>query len=40
MNPLAIACARRKRVDARLIYRDPLGNAEFLPDPIAQTSKG
>jgi hypothetical protein len=40
MNPLAIACARRKRVDARLIYRDPLGDTEFLPDPIAQTSKG
>jgi hypothetical protein len=40
VNPLAIARARGKRVDTRLIYRDPLGDTEFLPDPIAQTSKG
>jgi hypothetical protein len=40
MNPLAIAGAGSKRIDARLIDRDPIGNTEFLPDPIAQTSKG
>jgi hypothetical protein len=40
MNPLVIARTRRKRVDARLIYRDPIGKTKFLPDPIAQTSEG
>ncbi len=29
MNPLAIAGAGRKRVDAWLIYRDPIGKSEF-----------
>jgi hypothetical protein len=40
MNPLAIAGAGRKGVDAWLIYRDPIGKTEFLPDSIAQTGKG
>jgi hypothetical protein len=40
MNPLTIAGAGSKRVDARLIYRDPIGKTKLLPDPIAQTGKG
>jgi hypothetical protein len=40
MNPLAIAGAGRKRVDALLIYRDPIGKSEFMPDFFAQTGKG
>jgi hypothetical protein len=40
MNPLSITRTGRKHVDARLIDRGPIRKAEFLPDPIAQTSKG
>jgi hypothetical protein len=40
MNPLAIAGAGRKRVDAWLIDRDPIGKSEFMPNSFAQTGKG
>jgi hypothetical protein len=39
MNPLAIAGAGRKRVDAWLIYRNPIGKSEFMPNSFAQTGK-
>src|SRR5437868_3538709 len=40
VNPLAIAGAGSKRIDARLIYRDPIGESEFGPNSFAQTGKG
>jgi len=40
MNPLTIAGAGRKRVDAWLVNGRPIGKTEFLPDSIAQTRKG
>jgi hypothetical protein len=40
VNPLAVAGAGSEHIDAPLIQRDPIGNTELLPDPIAQTSKG
>jgi hypothetical protein len=30
-----ISGARRKRIDARLIYRNPIGDAELLPNSFA-----
>ena len=39
MNPLVIAGAGGKRVDAWLIYLDPIGKSEFMPDSFAQTRK-
>src|ERR1700735_2187395 len=40
MNPLAIAGAGRKCVDAWLIYLDPIGNSEFMPNSFVQTGQG
>ena len=40
MDPLMIAGAGRKRVDARLVDRDPIGNAELMPDVFAQVRQG
>src|SRR6201999_4358665 len=40
MDPSAIAGAGRKRVDAWLIYRDPIGKSEFMPNSFAQAGKG
>jgi hypothetical protein len=40
MNPLTIAGAGRKRVDAWLVHGRPIGKTEFLPDSITQTRKG
>ena len=40
MNPLMVAGAGRKRVDARLVDRNPIGKAELLSDSIAQAGKG
>jgi len=38
VNPLTIACAGRKRIDACLVDGHPIGDAEFLPDPFVQAS--
>ncbi len=40
MNPLMVAGAGRKRVDTRLVDLNPTGNAEFMPNFLAQTGKG
>src|SRR6266702_5729897 len=40
MNPLPIAGTGRKRVDTRLVDRDPTGNTEFMSNFLAQTGKG
>jgi hypothetical protein len=40
VNPLAIAGTGRKCVDAWLIYRDPIGKSEFMPNSFAQADKG
>src|SRR5580704_1298619 len=40
VNPLAVAGAGCKRVDAWLIYLDPIGKSEFKPYSFAQTGKG
>src|SRR6266851_364976 len=40
MNPLVIAGTGRKRVDTRLVDFNPTGNAEFMPNFLAQTGKG
>jgi hypothetical protein len=40
VNPLAIAGAGRKRVDAWLINRNPIGNTKFLSNAFAQAGKG
>src|SRR4029077_13144384 len=40
MNPLMIAGAGRKRVDALLIHRNPIGKSEFLSNSFAQTGEG
>ncbi len=38
MDPLMIAGAGRKGVDAWLVYRNPIGKAELMPDPCVQAS--
>src|SRR3984893_16154246 len=40
MNPLMIAGTGRKRVDTRLVDRNPTGNTEFMSNFLAQTGKG
>src|ERR1700737_1931308 len=40
MNPLMVAGARRKRVDAWLVDRDPIGHAELLSHSLVQSGKG
>src|ERR1700682_3884436 len=40
MNPLLIAGTGRKRVDTRLVDRNPTGNTEFMSNFLAQTGKG
>src|SRR5450631_791088 len=40
MNPLMVAGARRKAVDAWLVDRDPIGHAELLSDFFVQSGKG
>src|ERR1700675_4441185 len=40
MNPLVIAGTGRKRVDPRLVDRNPTGNTEFMSNFLAQTGKG
>src|SRR5450631_146565 len=40
MNPLTVAGARRKRVDAWLVDRDPIGHAELLSGSFVQSGKG
>jgi hypothetical protein len=39
MDPLMIARARRKRIDPRLVDGDPIRNAKFLSNPLAQAGK-
>src|SRR6266481_6498032 len=39
VDPLVIPSTGCKRVDARLVDRNPTGNAEFLPNSFAQTGK-
>jgi hypothetical protein len=39
MNPLVIAGAGGKRVDAWLVYLDPIRKPELLPNSFAQTRK-
>jgi hypothetical protein len=40
MNPLPIAGACSKRIDTRLIDRDPIRQTEFLSNSFAQTGEG
>src|SRR3984893_1334436 len=40
VDPLVIAGTGRERVDTRLVDRNPIRNAEFLPNSFAQTGKG
>jgi hypothetical protein len=40
MNPLTVAGARRKGVDAWLIDRDPIRYAELLSNSLVQSGKG
>src|SRR6266403_1109938 len=40
VDPLVIASTGRERVDTRLVDRNPIRNAEFLPGSFAQPGKG
>src|SRR3984957_13890708 len=40
MNPLMVAGARRKRIDAPLVDRDPIGHAELLSYSFPQSGEG
>jgi hypothetical protein len=40
MDPLMIAGACCERVDAGLVDRNPVGDAELLANPFAQLRKG